>query len=381
MGPTFVTINLDGYIYTNAVDHRLSEEYYEGNGVGGIHRACDDSNYSARWQSAQSCVWHRCLYINFNNFNSLMKQSSTHTQVRQVQVDATRAGQRLDNFLQHALGGLPRGLLYRLIRTGQVRVNGKRAKAMQRLENGDQVRLPPVRHQVDMPLKIPQELLQSIRSAVLHEDEHQLVLNKPAGLAVHAGSGLNYGLVDVLKKLWPQYPDLALAHRLDRETSGCLLVGFNRQSLLAQQQAFRQHQVDKRYLALLCGRPREQGFMVDLRLSKAPRGKRSRMIADDQGKPAITRFKVLEQYSRYTLVEAEPVTGRTHQIRAHAAGIGLAVAGDPLYQKPGELAAQQQAGLSRMFLHAHQLRLNWPDDILVNAPLPDSLRTFINRLS
>ncbi len=310
-----------------------------------------------------------------------MNMYSTHTEVRQVQVDESRAGQRLDNFLQHALGGLPRGLLYRLIRTGQVRVNGKRAKAMQRLEHGDQVRLPPVKRQADMPIQLPATLLRTVRDSVLYQDQQQLILNKPAGLAVHAGSGLNYGLIDVMQKLWPQYPDLALAHRLDRETSGCLLAGVNRRALQAQQQAFLQHQVEKRYLALLCGRPKEHNFMVDLPLAKALRGKRSRMIVDDEGKHAVTRFKVLEQYRSYTLVEAEPVTGRTHQIRAHAANIGLPVAGDPLYQKPSAVTAQRQAGLLRMFLHAHHLRLNWPQDILVNAPLPDSLRTFIDQLS
>lgn len=311
-----------------------------------------------------------------------MKKSSTHTEVRLVQVEADRAGQRLDNYLQHAFGGLPRGLIYRLIRTGQVRVNGKRAKAMQKLQQGDEVRLPPVKQQPDSPVSLPASLLRTIRDALLYQDERQLVLDKPAGLAVHAGSGLQFGLIDVLQKLWPQHPDIALVHRLDRETSGCLLAGFDREALVAQQQAFRERQVEKRYLALLCGQPKEQGFSVDLPVSKISQGKRSRMMVDEAGgKPAQTVFKVLEQFRHYTLVEAEPVTGRTHQIRVHAAAIGLPVAGDPLYQKPGPLKAQQRAGLERMFLHAHHLRLNWPGDILVNAPLPDTLRLFLDRLS
>lgn len=315
-----------------------------------------------------------------------MDKNSTHTQVRQVQVDDSRAGQRLDNFLQHAFGGLPRGLLYRLIRTGQVRVNGKRAKAMQRLNNGDEVRLPPVKKESEMPIRVPPEWLQRIRGALLYQDDRQLVVDKPAGLAVHAGSGLHFGVIDVLRELFPQYPDIALAHRLDRETSGCLLIGFNREVLLLQQQVFVQHQVDKRYLALLCGQAKEPVFEVSLPLIKSVQGKRSRMIVSEQGKSARTRFKVLQQYRHYTLVEAEPVTGRTHQIRVHAAASGLPVAGDPLYQKPEIVKAQQRAGLQRMFLHAHHLQwnsaeLNPSGDILVNAPLPDNLRTFINRQS
>ncbi len=310
-----------------------------------------------------------------------MEKTTHHTQVRQVRVEDDRAGQRLDNFLQHALGGLPRGLVYRLIRTGQVRVNGKRAKAMQRLLSGDEVRLPPVRQASELPVRISSELLEQLRAAVLYQDQYQLVLDKPAGLAVHAGSGLRFGVIDILRELLPQYPDVALAHRLDRATSGCLLVGFNREVLLRQQQAFRQHQLEKRYLALLCGRPETPAFEVNLPLLKSSQGKRSQMLVSEQGKPARTCFKVLEHYEHYTLVEAEPVTGRTHQIRVHAAAMGLAVAGDPLYQKPADCKAQQQSGLKRMFLHAHHLRLNWPEDILVNAPLPDSLRNFIDKQS
>lgn len=315
-----------------------------------------------------------------------MDKNSTHTQVRQVQVERTRAGQRLDNFLQHAFGGLPRGLLYRLIRTGQVRVNGKRAKAMQRLKYGDEVRLPPVKKSSEMPISIPSEWLDRIRPALLYQDDQQLVLDKPAGLAVHAGSGLHFGVIDVLKELFPQYPDIALAHRLDRETSGCLLVGFNREILLQQQQAFIEHRVNKRYMALLCGQCKQQAFEVTLPLIKSAQGKRSRMVVSDDGKSAHTRFNVLEKYQDYTLVEAEPITGRTHQIRVHAAAIGQPIAGDPLYQKTKVLKHQQTMGLERMFLHAHHLQwdreeLNRSNDILVNAPLPDNLRTFINRQS
>lgn len=310
-----------------------------------------------------------------------MKPSEHITSVRQVQVQATRAGQRLDNFLQHAYGGLPRGLIYRIIRTGQVRVNGKRAKPMQKLVEGDEVRLPPVKQTNDVPVRISSELVSLVKNAVLYQDEYQLVIDKPAGLAVHAGSGLNYGLIDVMQKIWPNHSELALVHRLDRDTSGCLLAGFDRRALLAQQQAFKSRQVSKRYLTLLCGRPKEQHFEVDLPLMKSAQSHRSRTIVDDAGKSALTRFKVLEQYQEYALVEAEPVTGRTHQIRVHAASIGLPVAGDQLYQMGSAVKSQHKTGLTRMFLHAHYLQLNWPQDIFVNAPLPDTLRGFLDQLN
>lgn len=300
--------------------------------------------------------------------------SPVHTAgVRHVTVGADHAGQRLDNFLAGELGRPPRGLIYRLVRTGQVRVNGKRAKAGQRLESGDSVRLPPVRAQPPASRDIPASVVESIRRVILHQDEALLVLDKPAGFAVHGGSGLAYGLVDVLGRICPEVHPV---HRLDRATSGLMVFASDRAAALELHRAFREGRVGKRYLALLSGRIEEERVVVDAALKKIrdASGQR-RVIAAEDGDLALSVFKVLERAQGYTFVEVEIETGRTHQIRAHAAHIGHPVAGDDRYNPHPETP-----GLKRLFLHAHYLRLPWPEERVFNSPLPDELRQCLEGL-
>ena len=293
-------------------------------------------------------------------------------------VSRDRDGQRIDNFLRQCLDNPPRSLIYRLLRTGQVRVNGGRVKPRHRLAEGDRVRVPPIARDGAEPARLNPAVLQQVREAILHADPYQLVVDKPAGMAAHRGSGLHFGLVDVLARLYPDHPGLALVHRLDRGTSGCMLVGLTREALVHQQAALHSGDIEKGYLVLLTGEWREQKQEVDAALKKGSTG---RVAVDASGKPALTRFHLRQRYRGFTLAEAEPVTGRTHQIRVHAAHLGFPVAGDPEYLPSKTLQMQRDLGLTRMFLHAHRLRLNWPQDIMVNAPLPDSLRDFLAQLS
>ena len=314
--------------------------------------------------------------------SSLSSQSeASASSVQHLIIDAARAGQRLDNFLlQHLHRSTPRSLVYRLIRSGQVRVNGGRRKPMYKLQQGDKVRIPPLRQLAPEEVNIASELLQQVRAAIVYRDAGQLVVDKPAGLAVHAGSGVAFGLVDVLKKLLPKHPDLALAHRLDRDTSGCVLVGLNRSALVQQQQDLKQHRLGKKYLALVVGAPREAALEVDLPLAKHAAGERSKMYVDDNGKHALTRFKMLQRYGDYSLLQVEPITGRTHQIRVHAHALGMPLVGDRLYVADDARTRSLQQRLSRLFLHASELHLQWPQEIIVHAPLPEPLRAFLDQL-
>ena len=314
--------------------------------------------------------------------SSLSSQSeASASSVQHLIIDAARAGQRLDNFLlQHLHRSTPRSLVYRLIRSGQVRVNGGRRKPMYKLQQGDKVRIPPLRQLAPEEVNIASELLQQVRAAIVYRDASQLVVDKPAGLAVHAGSGVAFGLVDVLKKLLPKHPDLALAHRLDRDTSGCVLVGLNRSALVQQQQDLKLHRLRKKYLALVVGAPREAALEVDLPLAKHAAGERSKMYVDDNGKHALTRFKLLQRYGDYSLLQVEPVTGRTHQIRVHAQSAGIPLVGDRLYVADDARTRSLQQRLSRLFLHASELHLHWPQEIIVHAPLPEPLRAFLDQL-
>ena len=305
-------------------------------------------------------------------------QSMDRQGVTYETVSRDRDGQRIDNFLRHCLDNPPRSLIYRLLRTGQVRVNGGRVKPRHRLAEGDRVRVPPVRSNGSQAPRVNATVLEQVRAAILYADRHQIVVDKPAGMAAHRGSGLHFGLVDVLMQLYPSQPGLALVHRLDRGTSGCMLAGLDREALVEQQAALRSGGIEKGYLALLTGEWREQKQEVDAPLHK---GRKGRVAVSEAGKPALTRFHLLQRYQGFTLAEAEPVSGRTHQIRVHAAHMGFPIAGDAEYLAPQLLSRQRDLGLGRMFLHAHRLRMNWPEDIVVNAPLPDSLRDFLAQLS
>ncbi|WP_205596504.1 RluA family pseudouridine synthase [Wenzhouxiangella sp. XN201] len=293
--------------------------------------------------------------------------------VRHVTVGRDRAGQRLDNFLMHELGRVPRSLVYRLVRTGQVRVDGRRAKPMKKLGEGDEVRIPPVAAPGDVETSVPDEAVERIRACIIEHNEEYLVIDKPAGVAVQGGSGLTWSLMDVLGKLGEGFRPV---HRIDRPTSGLLVVACGHRAARELQRAFAGQRVEKRYLALLQGRLPEEQVTVDTPLKKVrdASGQR-RVIAADDGQDAVTHFRLLERIGDFSYVEASIETGRTHQIRAHAASIGHPLVGDDRYnQQPAPTPCR------RLFLHAHYLKLPWPEERVFGAPLPDELSKVLDAL-
>jgi 23S rRNA pseudouridine955/2504/2580 synthase len=305
--------------------------------------------------------------------------------VRHLQITADHAGQRLDNFLLRELKGAPKSLIYRIVRSGEVRLNGGRVQPDRRLAAGDMLRIPPVRlgEREERPLRVPPGLAERLREGVLHEDREVLVLDKPAGLAVHKGSGLDYGVIELLRALRPEEPFLELAHRLDRETSGCLALAKTPAALRAIQEALRTGRVEKRYLALVRGYwnhgPREVN--QPLRRNVLRGGERMVEVLDD-GKPARTQFQPVSLHKPASLLEASIATGRTHQIRVHAAYVGHPLAGDEKYGDAdfNRLMAEHY-GLRRLFLHAHSLNLPLGGrDIAVSAPLDAELKAVMDRL-
>jgi 23S rRNA pseudouridine955/2504/2580 synthase len=305
-------------------------------------------------------------------------------QVRYCTVSANEAGQRIDNFLLKQLSGVPRSHVYRLLRSGQVRVDGGRAKAERKLAEGEKVRIPPVRmaEKGDV-VRPPDAVLNRLRDAVIHEDELYLAINKPSGIAAHAGSGVPFGVIEAVRA-WGKYDFIELAHRLDRDTSGVLLLAKTRPGLLRAQRAFKHSLAEKRYFALLVGRWRGEDREVDDALIRNTLKGGERMVeVDESGKPAHSRFSPKARYRDATLTEVQIFTGRTHQIRVHAAALGHPVAGDDKYGERDVVAEFRRRGLKRMFLHSHFLRLTSEGDftkVLISAPLPDELREFLDTL-
>jgi 23S rRNA pseudouridine955/2504/2580 synthase len=303
--------------------------------------------------------------------------------VRIVEVPEDRAGQRLDNLLVGLLKGVPKSHVYRLLRTGQVRVDGKRAKADHRVAAGERLRIPPVRMaERDAPPRVPDRALAALAERIVHEDRRFIALDKPSGLASHGGSGIALGAIEQLRQLRPDEP-LELVHRLDRDTSGVLLVARKRSALRAAQAAIREGRARKRYLALLVGRMPRPVIRVDAPLEKSVLRGGERMVeVSADGKPARTEFRRIEQYSGHAFVEVLIDTGRTHQIRVHARHIGLPVAGDPKYGDPEANAALREAGLRRLFLHGAELSLDLgdPGTYSFHAPLPSDLAGVLDRL-
>jgi 23S rRNA pseudouridine955/2504/2580 synthase len=299
-------------------------------------------------------------------------------EVRWVEVTDGQVGQRVDNFLMTRLKGVPRDLIYRIVRKGEVRVNKKRVKADTRLALGDMVRIPPLKL---APREAQREVSDNLRNLlagnVLVEGRDWLVINKPSGLAVHGGSGVKIGLIEALRQVREDLDFLELVHRLDRDTSGCLLLAKSRPALLALGASLKQHQMDKQYLALVAGRWPERRDFVSARLERFEAGNVERRVrVDPSGKVARTRFQVRETFARTTLMSAEPVTGRTHQIRVHAAHAGHPLLGDDKYgSREGERLAAG-LGLTRLFLHAASLTFPEPTSgrpVQIRAPLPDDL--------
>ncbi|MDB5975399.1 MAG: RluA family pseudouridine synthase [Nevskia sp.] len=305
--------------------------------------------------------------------------------VRKVTVSVNEAGQRIDNFLLKRLPGVPKSHVYRLLRSGQVRVGGGRAKAERKLEEGEEVRIPPVRvAERGTPVRAPDAVLNRLREAIVYEDHHYLAISKPAGLASHGGTGIAYGVIEAARG-WDKYEFLELAHRLDRDTSGVLLLAKSRPALLRAQRAFRDGLANKRYFALLIGRLQGGARDVDAALvkSRLEGGERFIAIDEEDGKPSRSRFVPQAHYRDATLCEVEIFSGRTHQIRVHALALGHPVAGDRKYGLRDEQKPLRDLGLRRMFLHSHFLEL--PADgefrkLTLSAPMTGELRDFLDEL-
>ncbi|MCG7930521.1 MAG: 23S rRNA pseudouridine(955/2504/2580) synthase RluC [Candidatus Thiodiazotropha lotti] len=311
------------------------------------------------------------------------KNSST---VRFIDITQEEAGQRIDNYLIRQLKGAPKSYVYRILRKGEVRVNKGRVKAHYKLKCGDSVRLPPMRlsARAEQGGRIPDNLLDLLRSAVVYEDERILVVNKPSGLAVHGGSGVNFGVIEILRQLRSGEKHLELVHRLDRDTSGCLLLSKKRSALRTLHELIRENRIDKRYLALLHGSWRKGVQMVDMPLKKNTLQGGERVVrVDAEGKPSQTIFRRMERFTEATLVEAELITGRTHQIRVHSQWLGSPVLGDQKYGDAAANRAFRDKGLKRLFLHAYKLGLRWPGEkrqLTIEAPLPDALSQVLTKL-
>ena len=303
-------------------------------------------------------------------------------QVQWITVDADRSGQRVDNFLLRELKGVPKSRVYRLLRRGEVRVNKGRVKAEYRLKTGDVVRVPPVRMVAgNEAVAVSAALTERLERAVVYEDDSLLVIDKPAGLAVHGGSGIAAGLIETLRVLRPAARRLELVHRLDRETSGLVMVAKRGARLRELHAALRDGHIDKRYLALVAGRWPNRKQLVDAPLIKfVASGERMAKVSPE-GKASRTAFSVLERFSGATLVEARPLTGRTHQIRVHAQYAGHPLLGDGKYGDAAANAAAARGGLSRLFLHAAELRLPGAEGgLTLRAALDPVLEQYLETL-
>jgi 23S rRNA pseudouridine955/2504/2580 synthase len=306
--------------------------------------------------------------------------------VRHVTIDAEHDGQRLDKVLSRLLIGVPRTRLFRLIRKGEVRVNGGRASPEQRLVAGDTLRLPPVREaDPDAPARVPASMVQTIERAIIHEDERLLVVDKPSGIAVHGGSGLSFGVIEALRASRPT-ETLELAHRLDRDTSGLLMISRRSSALRELHALLRDGMVQKSYLVLVRGSWQLGHKRIDapLRTDLRVGGERTVRV-HESGKASLTEFRLIEHYgARASLLEAILHTGRTHQIRVHAAYCGHQVALDEKYGDEEFNRQMRERGLTRMFLHAHSCSFVWPGDgreQSFSSPLPTALKAALDALT
>ncbi len=314
--------------------------------------------------------------------NSVAEQSNP--QVQWLEIDEAHCQQRLDNFLITYLKGVPKTRIYRMVRKGEVRVNKGRVDVSYKLAIGDIVRIPPVRvaEKNDATIIVQPTLKYSLENHILYEDDGFMVLNKPSGFAVHGGSGVSSGVIEALRQIRPQQKFLELVHRLDKETSGCLLIAKKRSVLKLLHELFRGDGMQKTYLALLAGQFKRKKQWVDAPLLKnVAQGGERMVIVSQAGKSAETLFTRLQAFQDATLVHAAPKTGRTHQIRVHAAWLGHPIVGDDRYGEEAVNKAFKKRGYKRLFLHAEQLQFVHPVSgkaLHFVAPLPDDLQTLLN---
>lgn len=322
-----------------------------------------------------------------NKPSSPSGNNADNSRVRQVEVSADEAGQRIDNFLMRHLKGVPRSHVYRIVRKGEVRVNKGRIKAKYKVAEGDVVRIPPVRLDADAGEKgaapPPNRARRELEDRILFEDDRVIVINKPSGMAVHGGSGLSFGVIEALRAARPEAPYLELAHRLDRETSGCLIVCKKRSALRRIHQMLREGGMDKRYMTLVSGSWSLRREEVRLSLKRQSRGGERMVDVRDDGKEAVSYFRALDYFPGATLMEVDIETGRTHQIRVQAAHYGHPVLGDDKYGDREANREFRRLGLKRLFLHSVSIGFEWPDSgerLDVHAPLDDDLRAVLDKL-
>ena len=296
--------------------------------------------------------------------------------VQWIEVGEEEAGQRIDNYLLARLKGVPKSRIYRVLRSGEVRVNSRRVEAAHRVATGDRIRIPPIRvaeREADVPAP-------HFRLPVLYEDEHLLAIDKPAGIAVHGGSGVAHGAIESLRSMRPDARYLELVHRLDRETSGVLLLAKKRSALVALHEALREHAVDKRYLAGVAGRFRNERQRVRLALEKRVNARGDKRVSvSEAGQSAETLFRRLARGSEFSLLEAQLLTGRTHQIRVHLAHLRHPILGDDKYGDFELNRRLRKLGLKRMFLHAASIAFVHPatgESLTLESPLPRELESF-----
>jgi len=311
-------------------------------------------------------------------------QNNQNPKVKFIEIFEENSGQRIDNFLITQLKGVPKTRIYRIIRKGEVRVNKGRINNKYRLKPGDIVRIPPVRVAIRNDEVILQPTLKlSLENDIIYEDEVMIVLNKPSGFAVHGGSGISSGVIEGLRAIRPDNRFLELAHRIDKATSGCLLVAKKRSSLKALHDIFRENKVKKTYLALLVGQWERKSMLVTAPLLRSTgKGGERNVKVSRAGKFAETSFRRIQKYKDLTLVQASPKTGRTHQIRVHAAWLGHPIVGDERYGDAEVNRRLKDRGFKRLFLHAEQLQFAHPvtNEIMhFKAPLPDELQSQLDK--
>lgn len=304
--------------------------------------------------------------------------------VQFIEISDDFAGQRIDNFLRARLKNVPKSMIYRILRKGEVRVNKKRIKPEYKLQDGDLVRVPPVvvpEREEQAPVSTKLDKVAELESCIIYEDDHMLILNKPSGTAVHGGSGLKFGAIEALRALRPDARFLELVHRIDRDTSGILLVAKKRSALRKLQEQFRQKTVQKYYYALVMGDWKASCKKVTAPLLKNEVN--SIVRVNPNGKPSDTRFKIIERLEQATLIQASPVTGRTHQIRVHCQYAGHPIAWDDRYGDPRFDAYTKKVGLNRLFLHAANIQFTHPqtdEKMDISAPMEPMLVKAIEQL-
>lgn len=306
--------------------------------------------------------------------------------VKMLQISEDESGQRIDNYLLAKLKGVPKSLIYRIVRKGEVRVNKGRVKPEYKLQTGDTVRIPPVRvaEKEQAPISNKLNKVAALEKQIIFEDDCLLVLNKPSGIAVHGGSGLSFGVIEALRSLRPEARFLELVHRIDRDTSGILLVAKKRSALRNLHEQLRIKTVKKDYLALVRGQWQSHVKVIRAPLLKNELSGGERIVrVNEQGKPSETRFAIEERYPTATLVRASPVTGRTHQIRVHTQYAGHPIALDDKYGDKEFDQQMQKLGLNRLFLHAYSIKFEHPksgEELRLTAPLDENMKGILKKL-